>query len=211
MVSAYAAYANKGVYSRPIAITKIEDRYGNIIREYQSAQFEVLSEETAYLMTNLDADGTGEIQKIFGQYIGDAAAIAGRVIIRLLSGLETALNIISIIAITPIVAFYLLRDWDKIISRLDRYLPLAYRKTIQVQIRLIDNTLSGFLRGQFMVCLILGIFYAVGLMIIGLDFGLIIGLGTGMVSFVPYFGMLAGVLVGLGLAIAQFDSYGPCL
>ncbi len=165
----------------------------------------------AYLMTHLDTDGTGEIQKIFGQYIGDAAAIAGRVILRLLSGLETALNIISIIAITPIVAFYLLRDWDKIISRLDGYLPPAYRKTIQIQIRLIDNTLSGFLRGQFMVCLILGIFYAVGLMIIGLDFGLIIGLGTGMVSFVPYFGMLAGVLVGLGLAIAQFDSYGPIL
>lgn len=165
----------------------------------------------AYLMTHLDTDGTGEIQKIFGQYIGDAAAIAGRVILRLLSGLETALNIISIIAITPIVAFYLLRDWDKIISRLDGYLPPAYRKTIQIQIRLIDNTLSGFLRGQFMVCLILGIFYAVGLMIIGLDFGLIIGLGTGMVSFVPYFGMLAGVLVGVGLAIAQFDSYGPIL
>ena len=53
MVSAYAAYANKGVYSKPIAITKIEDRYGNIIREYHAAQFEVLSEETAYLMTNL--------------------------------------------------------------------------------------------------------------------------------------------------------------
>ena len=62
-----------------------------------------------------------------------------------------------------------------------------------------------------MVCLLLGVFYAVGLMIIGLDFGLIIGLGTGMVSFVPYFGMLAGVLVGLGLAIAQFDSMGPIL
>ena len=53
MVSAYAAYANKGVYSKPIAITKIEDRYGNIIREYYPANYEVLSEETAYLMTNL--------------------------------------------------------------------------------------------------------------------------------------------------------------
>ena len=53
MVSAYAAYANKGVYSKPIAITKIEDRYGNTIREYYPTQYEVLSEETAYLMTNL--------------------------------------------------------------------------------------------------------------------------------------------------------------
>ena len=53
LVSAYAAYANKGVYSKPIAITKIEDRYGNTIREYHPAQYEVLSEETAYLMTNL--------------------------------------------------------------------------------------------------------------------------------------------------------------
>ena len=53
LVAAYAAYANKGVYSKPIAITKIEDRYGNTIREYHSLQYEVLSEETAYLMTNL--------------------------------------------------------------------------------------------------------------------------------------------------------------
>ena len=194
----------------PLLINQVTD-FIEKVPAYISTLEMKLTPVIAYLMAHLDTDGTAEIQKIFGQYIGDAAAIAGRVIFRLLSGLETALNVISIVAITPIVAFYLLRDWDKIISRLNGYLPPAYRKTIQEQILLIDTTLSGFLRGQFMVCLLLGIFYAVGLMIIGLDFGLIIGLGTGMVSFVPYFGMLAGVLVGLGLAIAQFDSLGPII
>ncbi len=194
----------------PLLINQITDFIEKVPGYIRTLEIK-LTPVIAYLMAYLDRDGAGEIQKFFGQYIGDAAAIAGRVIFRLISGLETALNVISIVAITPIVAFYLLRDWDKIINRVDGYLPPAYRKTIQEQILLIDTTLSGFLRGQFMVCLLLGIFYAAGLMIIGLDFGLIIGLGTGMVSFVPYFGMLAGVFVGLGLAIAQFDSFGPVL
>ncbi len=194
----------------PLLINQITDFIEKVPGYIRTLEIKIMP-VIAHLMAHLGTDGTGEIQKFFGQYVGDAAAIAGRVIFRLLSGLETALNVISIIAITPIVAFYLLRDWDKIINRLDGYLPLAYRKTIQEQIILIDTTLSGFLRGQFMVCVLLGIFYAIGLMIIGLDFGLIIGLGTGMVSFVPYFGMLAGVVVGLGLSIAQFDSIGPIL
>ena len=194
----------------PLIINQVAGFIENI-PVYISALEMKLTPLVVHMISYLDVDSTNDIKKFFGQHIGDAAAIAGRVIFRLLSGLETVLNVISIIAITPIVAFYLLRDWDRIIVLLSGYLPPAHRVTIKEQVCLIDSTLSGFLRGQIMVCLLLGVFYAVGLMIIGLDFGLIIGLGTGMVSFVPYFGMLAGVLVGLGLAIAQFDSMGPIL
>ncbi|HAA93466.1 MAG: AI-2E family transporter [Rhodospirillaceae bacterium] len=163
----------------------------------------------AKLMAHLDVGSDQEIKELFSQHIGDAAAIAGRFVIRLLSGLEAAFNVISIIAITPVVAFYLLRDWDRIINQIDGYLPISQRDTIREQAGLVDQTLSGFVRGQFTVCLLLGIYYAIGLSVIGLDFGLILGLGTGLISFVPYFGMLAGVVVGLGIAIAQFDTYGP--
>jgi predicted PurR-regulated permease PerM len=161
----------------------------------------------AMIMDQVGTQEAADIKRFLSQYIGDAASVIGKFFGRVVSGLETVLNVVSILAITPVVAFYLLRDWDRIIERIDGYLPRAQQETIREQVRLVDETLSGFVRGQFMVCLLLGIFYAVGLSIVGLDFGLIIGLGTGFVSFVPYFGMLVGFVVGLGLAVAQFDSY----
>jgi len=163
------------------------------------------------VMAHLDASGADEVKEFFSQYVGDAAKFAGKFFLRLLSGVEAAFNIVSILVITPVVAFYLLRDWDRIIERIDGYLPISQRDIIREQVFLIDQTLSGFIRGQFLVCLLLGFYYAIGLSMIGLDFGLIVGLGTGLISFVPYFGMLAGVVVGLCLAIVQFDAYGPIL
>ena len=111
--------------------------------------------------------------------------------------------------ITPIVTFYLLRDWDLLVARIDGWLPRRHVDVIREQMRLIDRSLSGFVRGQLMVCLMLGVFYAIGLTVVGLDFGLVIGLATGLVSFVPYFGMLAGFVVGIGVAVAQFGSWVP--
>ena len=161
------------------------------------------------LLSHIDNGGADEFKKFVGQYLGDAAKVAVKFFLRLLSGVEAAFNVISILVVTPVVAFYLLRDWDQIIKCIDGYLPISHRETIREQVLLVDQTLSGFVRGQFLVCLLLGIYYAIGLSVIGLDFGLIVGLGTGLISFVPYFGMLAGVVVGLCLAIVQFDAYGP--
>lgn len=192
----------------PLLINQVTEFVGKVPGYVRALEGKVMP-LAAKVMAHLDAGGAEEIKEFFSQHIGDAAAIAGKFVIRLLSGLEAAFNVISIIAITPVVAFYLLRDWDRIRNRIDGYLPLGQRDTIREQARLVDETLSGFVRGQFMVCLLLGIYYAIGLSVIGLDFGLIVGLGTGMISFVPYFGMLAGVVVGLGIAFAQFDSYGP--
>jgi len=118
-------------------------------------------------------------------------------------------NLISLLVITPIVAFYMLRDWDRLVKVVDDLLPRRQADTIREQLRLIDETLAGFVRGQAIVCILLGIFYGVGLSLVGLDFGLLIGLGTGLISFVPYFGMLTGMVVGLGVASAQFDGWGP--
>ncbi len=77
---------------------------------------------------------------------------------------------------------------------------------IREQARLVDRTLAAFARGQGMVCLILGAFYATSLMLIGLDFGLVVGVGAGLVSFVPYFGAISGFAVSVGMALLQFDD-----
>jgi predicted PurR-regulated permease PerM len=119
------------------------------------------------------------------------------------------LNLLSLILITPIVAFYLLRDWDKVVRRLDTYLPRRHAQTIREQLAIIDDTLAGFVRGQINVCLILGTFYAVGLSLAGLKFGILIGLATGLLVIFPYVGLMVGMGAGLTLAFFQFDTLQP--
>ena len=72
-------------------------------------------------------------------------------------------NLLSLVVITPVVAFYLLRDWDLIVARIDSWLPRQHQAEIRKQARAVDETLGGFVRGQGTVCLVLGVFYAIGL------------------------------------------------
>jgi predicted PurR-regulated permease PerM len=105
-----------------------------------------------------------------------------------------------------VVTFYLLRDWDSLVKRIDSWLPVRQADTIRQQMRQIDETLAGFVRGQGMVCLILAAYYGAGLSIAGLEFGLVVGLSAGLVSFVPYVGSVGGLAVSVGLALLQFDE-----
>lgn len=115
-------------------------------------------------------------------------------------------NILSLLFVTPIVTYYILRDWDKIMAIIKDYLPVEYKETILEQVKKINITLSAYLRGQTNVCLILGFFYAICLTIANLEFGFTIGIVTGVLSFIPYVGMMFGFTIGMILAILQFDS-----
>jgi predicted PurR-regulated permease PerM len=137
------------------------------------------------------------------QAIRWAGGVAGQV----LQGGLAVFNILSLMFITPVVAFYLLRDWDRIVATVDLWLPRDQAPVIRKLLQEIDSRMAGFLRGQALVCVLLGVFYAIGLTVVGLNYGLIIGLVTGLVSFVPYIGMLLGAGVGLGVAFFQFDSW----
>ncbi|MFQ5972205.1 MAG: AI-2E family transporter [Alphaproteobacteria bacterium] len=143
-----------------------------------------------------------------------AGDLFGRVLGRLgglLSGILTSgialINLLSLLFITPIVAFYLLRDWDRLIAHLDRLLPRHGAEVIREQMRRIDERLAGFVRGQAIVAAILGIFYAVALSVAGLEFGLVVGLAAGMASIIPFVGSVAGFVVSVGLALLQFDAW----
>ena len=113
-------------------------------------------------------------------------------------------NLISLLLITPIVAFYLLLDWDKMIEKLNGWLPKEHASQIRLIAKQIDQTLAGFVRGQFSVCLILAAFYSILLMLVGLDFGLIVGVVAGLVSFIPFVGALTGLILSGFLAVVQF-------
>ena len=137
---------------------------------------------------------------------GIAIKVMGDFLAGLLQSGMAIVNVISMILITPIVAFYLLRDWDRITSRLDSYLPRSQADTIRQQLAIIDRTLAGFIRGQINGCLILGTFYAVGLSLAGLKFGILIGLATGLLVIFPYVGLMLGMGTGLAVAFFQFDD-----
>lgn len=122
----------------------------------------------------------------------------------ILQGGAAFLNLLSLIFITPLISFYLLRDWDKIVAKLDSWLPMANADTVRGIVKEIDETIAGFVRGQGTVVLLLAVYYGVGLTLIGLDFGLLVGVGTGLISFIPYFGMLIGMVAAMAIAFAQF-------
>jgi predicted PurR-regulated permease PerM len=113
-------------------------------------------------------------------------------------------NILSLLVVTPIVAFYLLADWDLLVAKVDGWLPRDHAGTVREIFSDINAALAGFIRGQGTVCLLLGLFYALALTIAGLKFGLVIGLVAGLLSFIPYVGALVGGLVAIGVGLVQF-------
>jgi predicted PurR-regulated permease PerM len=113
-------------------------------------------------------------------------------------------NLVSLMVVTPVVAFYILLDWDRMVAKVDGWIPRAHVGEVRKIVLDIDRAVAGFIRGQGSLCLILGVWYAVGLSLTGLNFGLLIGFFAGMISFVPYVGSLVGMALGLSVAVVQF-------
>lgn len=176
---------------------------------------EILRARVQPLMELLNENlSSGEIDNLKGaaeSFAGDFLGWFGGLLRGLWSGGMAFFNIVSLVVITPLVAFYLLRDWDKIVTRFDDLLPRRSIKIFHEQFRAIDNTIAAFVRGQASVCLVLALYYAIGLTLAGLDFGLLVGLGTGLLAFIPYVGAAIGLLSGVGIALAQFSEWQPVI
>ena len=143
----------------------------------------------------LDVPASGLIKwstKMLGGVIDGGAAIA---------------DLLSLFLITPLVAFYLLRDWDLIVEKVYDWFPIRHKDTLQEQLNEIDKKLAAFVRGQGTVCLILASYYAITLTMTGLEFGLVIGVFAGLISFVPFVGAIFGGLLSIGLAYLQFEAW----
>jgi predicted PurR-regulated permease PerM len=151
------------------------------------------------------------------QELSDVSKSYGGAVVKWLGGLLKGLwqgglalfNALSLILVMPVVSFYLLRDWDKIVAKIDSWLPRDFAPSIRIVATDIDATIAGFVRGQGTVCLFLAVFYGIGLTSVGLDFGLMVGIATGLISFIPYFGMLVGMATALAIAITQFGEVLP--
>lgn len=137
--------------------------------------------------------------------------VLGSVIKNVVTSGMAFFNVLSLLLITPVVAFYMLRDWDKFVSKVDGLLPQHSKKSIETQAKEIDHILASFIRGQLSVCILLGAFYATGLYIVGLDLGVVVGFMAGVISFIPYVGSIFGFVVSMAIAFAQFDNMSQIL
>ena len=140
-------------------------------------------------------------------------SVSGRIVTWLIGAVggvlqsgKAVIDLVSLVVITPVVAFYLLRDWDRMVERIDGLLPREHAPVIRQQLIQIDRTLAGFARGQATVCLVLATFYSVALTVAGLQFGVVIGLLAGAASFIPFVGSIGGLVLSVGLALLQFDE-----
>lgn len=150
------------------------------------------------------ADSTSTIRQTLAEIGAAIQARGGELAQGVLSSALGVISIVVFIVVVPVVAFYLLLDWDMMIARLDAMLPLDHAPTVRRLAKEIDAVLAGFVRGQVSVCLALGTFYAGALMAAGLQFGLVVGAIAGAITFIPYVGSIIGGTLAVGLALFQF-------
>ncbi|MGM0585771.1 MAG: AI-2E family transporter [Pseudomonadota bacterium] len=166
--------------------------YAQAIRDFIESRFPEQLESGSPLARGLDAlRGRAE------EWSVDALKSAW-------TGGMAVVDFLMLVIITPVVAFYLLIDWDRLIAKIDSWIPRDHVSMVRGLARDVDSVLAGFVRGQLTVCAILGAFYALALVSVGLDFGLMIGLFAGLISFIPFVGAIFGGALSIGVALFQF-------
>lgn len=173
----------------------------DLFRDALIALAQAMGEE--FVDTRLRELAAQQITNLIGWITGTVTALIG--------GGAQLVSIVTVLVVTPIVAFYLLRDWPKLIARIETWVPRRNAETVRQLAREIDRVLAAWVRGQMLVCMLLGTYYAIGLTMVGLELGLIVGLTAGLISFIPYVGSLLGGLMAVGLAAVQFGTWSGVL
>ncbi len=165
-------------------------------------------EVISHLQERLGSEYVDEkLRDLVGGQAGSMVAFVAGALSRIVGGGFALFNVLSLVVVTPVVAFYLLRDWRRAVARVDSWLPRRYAGVLRAQAREVDRILSAWLRGQALCCVALAIFYAFSLSAVGLDLGLIVGISSGLLSFIPYVGSITGGVASIGLAFAQFPTW----
>ncbi len=154
------------------------------------------------------------VSNIKGQistYLGDIMKWSVQVLINLLTNGILLANVLSLVILTPIIMFYLLRDWGKLITILHSFLPQQSAPTVRSIFNKIDKTLTAYLIGQTTVCVVLSLLYTCGLILTGIEKPWLLGIMSGILSFIPYLGMAVGLLASLSLAFTSFIGWGQII
>jgi predicted PurR-regulated permease PerM len=203
LLAAILMFVFIGLMIVPVAVdqfVKLAGELPNLIKTLTDRANALAPQSLKDMLANSGTDLQGQASTIAGKAASWIAAFMSS----LWSGGMALVNVMSILIITPIVAFYLLADWDHIVAKVDSWLPRDHLEDVRGIARDIDKAMAGFIRGQGTVCLLLGIFYAIGLSLVGLKSGLAIGFAAGMLSFIPYVGALIGGTMAIGVGLVQF-------
>jgi predicted PurR-regulated permease PerM len=139
-----------------------------------------------------------------GDLMSQGAALGTAFLGKVWSGGTAVISLFSLLVITPVVAFYFIADWPRIVGNVERLIPRGQHDTVVNLAEQIDNAIAGFVRGQTLVCVLLGLFYAMALSLVGLQFGLLIGLISGLIGFIPYVGSVTGFVLATSVALVTF-------
>ena len=162
----------------------------------------------AHLQERLGPEFVDEkLRDLVAGQAGAMLSVLATALSRVIGGSFALFTVLTLLLVTPVVSFYLLRDWPAMIARIDGWLPRRYAGALRAQAMEVDRILSAWLRGQALCCIVLALFYSCGLSLAGLDLGLIVGLTAGVLSFIPYVGTITGAVTSIGLALAQFPTW----
>ena len=175
---------------------------------YALAIGHALREALALLAERVGSDMLdNRLQELAVGQAGSIISYFGAYLARLLGGGVALFNVFTLMTVTPVVAFYLVRDWPRMLARIDAWLPRRNAATLRVLGREMDRVLSAWLRGQLLCSALLAVYYAAALSATGLELGLTVGLTSGLLSFIPYIGSLTGLVCATLLALAQFGTW----
>ncbi|WP_027152618.1 AI-2E family transporter [Mesorhizobium sp. WSM2561] len=185
LASQMADFASK----LPEYLTRLQSLITNFDPRWLEEQFGVDANGLREGLNSLLTSGFGLLTTVFTSIWSSGVALV---------------SVVSLFVVTPVVAFYMLLDWDRMVTIVDSWVPRDYVQTVRAIANDINTATAGFVRGQGTLCLVLGAMYATGLTLTGLNFGILIGLFAGLISFIPYVGSLTGLVLAVGVAFVQF-------
>ncbi|MET3931268.1 putative PurR-regulated permease PerM [Lysobacter sp. OAE881] len=149
----------------------------------------------------------GHLSQLVRENWDRAGGIAATVLGYLSRSGFAVIGIVANVALLPVITFFFLRDWDLLVERVASLIPRDHLDVVSRLAHESSEVLSAFLRGQFLVMLVLGVMYGLGLWAVGLDLGILIGLIAGLLTFVPYLGPASGILLGVIAALVQYGDW----
>jgi predicted PurR-regulated permease PerM len=191
----------------PLILAQVGLLFGRV-PQYVSLLQGWANQQIVHLQDSFGSDVVNDkLRDLVSSQAGSMLSFIASALSRVIGGGFAIFNVLTLLVVTPVVAFYLLRDWPRLVAMVDSWLPRRYAAVIRAQVREVDRILSAWVRGQALCCLLLAAYYIVALSFAGLDLGLIVGLAAGLLSFIPYVGSITGGVAAIGLALAQFHTW----
>src|SRR3974390_2898070 len=189
--------------SVPVIVRELADFIENFPR-YIEQLHSMATDPGRPWLSKIVGEGLAQAEQSLGELTSPASSWLGTLLRPAWSGGRALISVFSLAIVPPIVACYLLYDWNRMVAAVDNWVPPARRETVRALAREIDDTIGGFVRGQCALCLILAVYYGTALWLVGLKHGALIGFAAGLLSFIPYVGSLSGLVIATCVAIAQF-------